>query len=234
MGSFTSATARILMDAIFPATPTSLDTLSAAGTVASYRIYNNSDTANAVGIRMTGAGTKVIHSCHLVVGSVTVNGNAPGTGLTDTNFASGASNASARVGTISGTTTPTGQGANTVTYPTQAQYGGYTGKVMVAAAAGSHDWRGWTITENAGKGEAVSNGPIAFPQSSTGTCTVWGFVIAGQAADAQPASATTLIAAPTNTTAPLIIAYGDLSSSRSLSAQDTPVFASGAITITLD
>jgi hypothetical protein len=234
MGSFTSATARILMDAIFPANPTSLDILTTAGTVASYRIYNNSDTAGAVGLRMTGAGTKVVHSCHLVVGSVLVNGNAPGTGLTDTNFPSGTTNSSARVGTIGGTTTPTGQGANTVTYPTQVQYGGYTGKVMVGAAAGSHDWRGWSINETSGKGEAVSSGPIAFPQSTTGSCTVWGFVIAGQAADAQPATATTLIAAPTNTTAPLIIAYGDLSSSRSIGAQDTPVFASGAITITLD
>lgn len=239
MGSFTSATARILMDAVFPTSTTSHTALAGgSSTATAYKIYNNSDTAGQVGLRLVSAGTAVLHSCDLVVGTVTTSNVGPGTGLTDGNFVSGASNASIKVGTIGLSTTPAGGGTNTVTYPTQTQYNGYVCKVMVASASGNHTWTGWTLTETSGKGQAVSNGQIGFPQLATGSngCTVWGFVISARAADAAPATANTLIAAASaaNTTAPLIIAYGDLSASRALGLNDTPVFANNAITITLD
>lgn len=230
MGSFTSATATVIMQAIFPASTTTLVPLSGgSAAVSAFKIYNNSDTASQIGIRAIGS--NIIHTCHLVVGTTSASGNPSigVNGLTDANFPSG----TAARGGITGTTVAGG----TVTYPINntSSYVDYTGKAMVASGGTTHTWTGWTVSEASAKGQAVSALQIGFPTLGTNSTTqnVYGFVITAQGTDAATNAAGFLIAAPT-TPAPLIIAYGDLSNGRQVSTGDTPVFAAGAITITLD
>lgn len=230
MGSFTSGVAQQIMNALFPANTTSLVPFTATSTnVNLFRIYNNTDAASQIGIRAVGA--NVVHTCHLIVGTTTATGQSVVTGLTDACFTS-----SVARGSITTSGSPS---AGTVTFPAtgSGNYNGYTGKAMVGSAVGNHSWLGWTLSEDTtnNKGRAVSNGQIAFPTLANPSASqnVWGFCITAQGTDAVPNAAGFLIAAPT-TPAPLIVAFGDLSNARAVGQDDTPVFATGAITITLE
>lgn len=231
MGSFTSGVAQQIMNALFPATTSTLVPFTATTTnVNAFRIYNNTDSASQVGIRAVGS--NVIHTCHLIIGF-----NAAG--AVSTPIGDGCFTANPNRGSIALSGTPS---CGSPSWP-GAGYVNYTGKAMVATGAGNHTWLGWNLSEDTtnNKGRAVSNGQIAFPTLGAGSSTqnVWGFCITAQGTDAAVntpggvGATGFLIAAPT-TPAPLIVAYGDLSTARAVSADDTPVFANQAITITLE
>lgn len=232
MGSFTSNVAFQLMRAIFPATTTTLTPLTATNTsAAGFRVYNNvSGTAGQFGI--LSAGANVVHSCNLVLGANSASANPSTTSgpMTDANFTSPASVAG---GGITGSTSVAGA----LSYPTVAGgYVDYTGKVMVASGGTTHTWTGWTLSETSNKGQAVSALQIGFPALGTGSTAqnVYGFVISAHSTtDVAPNSSSQLVAATTSAM-PVVIAFGDLSNGRQLTAGDTPVFATGAITITLE
>lgn len=232
MGSFTSLAATQIMRALFPTATTSHTPLTATNTTpAGFRIYNNvSGTASQLGI--LSAGANVIHSCNLVLGATSASSNPPTSGgpMTDANFASPAVVAG---GGITGSTSVAGS----LSYPTVAGgYVDYTGMVMVASGGTTHTWQGWSLSEAANKGQAQSNLQIGFPALGAGSTpqNVYGFVISAHSTtNAAPTSSTQLIAATTSGM-PVVIAFGDLSNGRQLTAGDTPVFATGAITITLE
>lgn len=253
MGSFTQGTANVIMASIFPqATTSSLVPIQAgaaavtgATTQVGFKIYNNVNTAGQVGI-YSGNAANVLHRIDLVVGSTTSNtGPGSNAGLTDANFNSAGT-------ALQGTTTNGG----TVTFPTfgaSQQYGGYRGAVMGdTTTVAANAWSGWFIGTSAGLPSVTNNNQITFVTagaSSTG-CQAQGFVITASSTTtmSNPASTTTVITAPTGSQS-VFIAYGDLNSYRTISANDTPVFtggtgtagwpassitANGAIVITLD
>lgn len=241
MGSFTASASRIIMNALFregtgginlvPITATQVD---ATG----YKIYNSvTATASQIGIYCATGAATVPHVIDLVLGSTGANGTSitAGQGLTDGNFPSNTAN----VGGITGS----GFGGATMSYPTGAGYTDYTGKVHLASAgAGTHTWTGWTLSSDnvvgtAKVAQAVQKNQIGFPTSRAGSTgvIVHGFVLSSRTAtDAATASGSQLLASASTSNMPLIVAYGDLSTIRTVSAGDTPVFADGAITITLD
>jgi hypothetical protein len=242
MGSFTSGAATMIMRALFPSTTTSLAPIQAnlssvttATTAASFRIYNSHTAAvGQFGIYCSNA-INVLHTCHLVVGATNAQNNPSiGTnGLTDANFT-----ANPATGGITGSTVAGG----TMSYPydATASYVDYRGKTMVSSGGTTHTWTGWALTETSNKGQAVSTNQIGFPVLGTNSTAqnVYGFVITAQGASAgtdvasPPSGGATL--ATNGGGAPMILAYGDLSNGRQLTAGDTPVFAHNAITITLD
>ena len=251
MGSFTSLSATQIMRAIFPEAITGTGAPGAgtglipfsATTVSpsAFRIYNGHvATAGQMGI-YCGNTSNVIHTCHLVKGTSDASSNpstsdAGGLGnLRDANFAS--ASGAAAVGTISGSFATVGGTANYVTVG--GGYVSYTGVSMRSAGGTTHSWTGWALTETSAKGQAVSAGQIGFPAlgASSTAQDIYGFVICAQAAAADgvptPNSTTTILASNTGG-APVIVAYGDLSTGRRLTTGDTPVFATGAITITLE
>jgi hypothetical protein len=115
---------------------------------------------------------------------------------------------------------------------------------------GNHAWFGWTIASAAettgvvGSWKVSTNGQVGFPQNTGTAQNIHGFVIsAAQTSANATVSATTGLAGATSSTSailasaptcPVVIAYGDLSSVRTVNNSDTPVFTSGAIVITLD
>lgn len=254
MGSFTQGTANVIMASIFPqATTSSLVPIQAgaaavtsATTQVGFKIYNNVNTAGQVGI-YSGNAANVLHRIDLVVGATT-NNQGPGTnqGLTDANFNTAGT-------ALQGSTTNGG----TVTFPTFAaggQYVGYKGAVMgdnITVAANS--WTGWFIGTSGGLPAVTNNNQITFVTAGTGStgCQAQGFVVTASSSTsmANPNGITTVIASLTGSQS-VIIAYGDLNSYRTISANDTPVFTggtgtagwpttnaistSGAIVITLD
>lgn len=231
MGSFTQRSALNIMRALFPLNNTAQNNITATNAAGTeFRIYNNFTGAGSQwGIYATG--TKVIHQCHLVAGTTVATGQSIGaSGLTDTNFQT-----SAELGNISSTTTAGG----TMSYPTNTgtTYNGYTGKSMGTTGSANHTWTGWTIADPAAGAlpSAVSTGQIGFPTLGTGSVqqNIYGFVICAIASEAATATAQNILSANAGG-APVIVAYGDLSNARALTAGDTPVFAAGAITITLD
>lgn len=243
MGSFTASASSIIMNSLFRNVPTpgsgvDLVPLTAtATTAAGYKIYNSvTGTASQVGIYCATGASTVPHVIDLVLGSTGTNGTSisPGNGLLDANFTL----ATASVGGISGTTTAGG----TVTYPTGTGYTGYTGMVHVNTGGTTHTWQGWTLSAEVTSGtakvaQAVQKLQIGFPTSQSGSSTVivHGFVLSSRTAtNAATASSTQLLASASTSAMPLIVAYGDLSTIRTVSAGDTPVFADGAITVTLD
>ncbi len=233
MGSFTSGAATMIMRALFPTSTTAFTAISATNiNAAGFRIYNNvTATAAQFGIYNATGASNVIHSCNLVVGtnSASTNPSTASGPMTDANFTSPAN---AALGGITGTTSVAG----TLSYPVVANYIGYTGMVMVASGGTTHTWQGWSLSETANKGQAVSNLQIGFPALAAGSnpVDVYGFVISAHStSNIAPHSASQLISANTSNM-PVVIAYGDLSTGRRLTAGDTPVFADQAITITLE
>lgn len=228
MGSFTSLTATQIMRAIFPTSTSSHTALTTSNTTPSgYKIYN-SHTGAASQIGLYSAGSAVVHSCNLVLGTNSAQTNPQGSTMTDSNFTT-----SPAVGGITGSTTQAGS----LSYPVTGSYVGYTGMVMVATGTtGNHTWTGWTLSETSNKGQAVSASQIGFPGLGAGSQpqNVYGFVISAHSATSvAPNSASQLVSSNGGGT-PVVIAYGDLSSGRQLTQGDTPVFADGAITITLE
>jgi hypothetical protein len=243
MGSFTAGAATMIMRALFPSSTTSnfpiqvsLTGATTATTAASFRIYNNHTAAGSQWGIFCGSATNVLHTCHLVVGTTNASGNPSigGNGLTDANFTTNPA-----IGGIGGTTTAGG----TMSYPwdATASYVDYRGKTMVTSGGTTHTWTGWALTETSNKGQAVSASQIGFPALGTSSTAqnVFGFVITSQGATAgtdvasPPVSGASLVATNAGG-APMILAYGDLSNGRQLTTGDTPVFATGAITITLE
>lgn len=230
MGSFTTAASKSIMDAIFPTSTSSHTALSSSTTaVSGYRIYNSvSGTANQIGIFC--AATPVVHRIDLISGTNTSGNVAPSVLLNDTNFTSDTLNISSN--------SPT---AGTINFPNTSAaphyYPSYKGVLAGDTGITNNSWTGWTLSTTSNKGQAINNNQIAFPAMTSGTSagiTAWGFCIsAATSTSSTCASGTTVIAAPTAGT-PVIIAYGDLSQSRSIAVGDTPVFTSGAIVITLE
>ena len=152
-----------------------------------------------------------------------------------------------------GLVTPAGGAAvaGTISFPVASGYSAYTGMALTSATTGNHQWIGWTVqsaVETGGSWRVDSNGQIGFPTNTNlpGVVqTAFGFVLSaigfansnlaatiGTGACDIPTSATVLkLSPPTN---PVIFAYGDLSSGRTINQGDTPVFTTGAIKITLD
>jgi uncharacterized membrane protein len=233
MGSFTSNVALQIMRAVFPSSTTALAPITATTTTAAnFRIYNSHVAAGSQwGI--FSAGANVVHTCHLVFGSVAATGaNIAANNLNDSNFQGTPS-----LGTISGSFANVGGNCSFGT-GAAGNYFGYTGKAMVASGGTTHTWQGWSLSETSSKGQAQSNLQIGFPAlgATSGAMSVYGFVITAQGTDAAPSATNpaSQLVASNNGGAPLIIAYGDLSASRLLNEGDTPVFATQAITITLE
>lgn len=237
MGSFTSLASKEVLNAIFPtaaadlgAAGTNLTSLSAAANVSVLKIYTNA-TGASFGIFSgggTGNGSVVRHRVDLIK-----NSNSSITALPDTHF-------------VSNGISTAGSGAG-YTFATYTSYQGMC-TVNSTVNTGNHQWYGWTINgtaEGAGTWKVITNGQIGFPQSSsTNSEIIHGFVISAAQTPANAVvSTTTGLAGATNNattiltsapTPPVIIAYGDLASPRTVAQNDTPVFTSGAIVITLD
>lgn len=236
MGSFTAGTATVVMKAIFPTTTTALVPMTAQTTVSGFKIYNStSGVAGQIGI--LSQATNVVHRIDLITGSTVQVGSVVPTPMTDVNFAS-----TPQAGAISGTLA--NQGTLAYCSPTgvnSLNYIGYTGKLMSATPGtpvAAHTWVGWSITDGTGTAQpkAINSGQIAFPTLATLSIaqTVYGFAISAcTAGESAPTTNLTLIAATTSLM-PVVIAYGDLSTSRNIAVTDTPVFTDGAIQITLE
>jgi len=230
MGSFTSLTATQIMRAIFPTSTTSHTAITTPTTALSgYKIYNSSTAANQIGLySLAGA---VVHSCNLVLGTSGAQSNPQGSIMTDANFIT-----SPQLGGITGNTGTAGN----LSYPIisgGSPYVGYTGMAMVTSGGtGTHTWTGWTLSETSNKGQAVSANQIGFPVLGAGSAAqnVFGFVISAHASTSVPPNSASQLLSSNGGGTPVVIAYGDLSSGRQLTAGDTPVFADGAITITLE
>lgn len=229
MGSFTPSTANVIMAAVFPQTTTAMTPATTVTTQAGFKIYNSTNAANNIGIYCPHA-ANVLHRIDLLVGSV-ITGTSPSSGggaILDTQFG------------YSALTNVTNFSTNTITFPTFGagqQYVGYRGTVMGdATTVPANAWTGWFLGTNAQGGTlpaATNNNQITFPTSGTGSssCQVQGFVIT--AANLPTTNNTGLTttqpyAAPTSTIQPVFIAYGDLNTYRTVSANDTPVFTGGA------
>jgi len=241
MGSFTSATATLIMKALFPgdaSIPTngSLVPITASSTQnTAYKIYNSNGSAGQIGI-FCSSSANVYHACHLIKGSNDASSNPTPNGMTDSNFTTNTA-----LGGISGSA----GNAGNLSWPQDlaSNYKDYKGRSMVASSptpSGNHTWIGWALSETGNKGQAISTGQIGFPTLATtaGPTDIWGFCITAQGTSAgadvaAPVSGSNLVSA-NSSGAPIIVAYGDLSSARRLTAGDTPVFATGAITITLE
>jgi len=231
MGSFTSNVAFQLMRAIFPASTTALTAISATNTnAAGFRIYNNvTATAGQFGILNAAGQAPVLHSCNLVLGANSALNNPSGSTMTDANFTT-----NPQGGGISSNTAQAGN----LSYPItgNGNYVDYTGMVMVASGGTTHTWQGWNLSETANKGQAQSKLQIGFPAlgQGSGPQNVYGFVISAHATSNVAPNSSSQLIAPTTSLMPVVIAYGDLSSGRQLTQGDTPVFADGAITVTLE
>ena len=253
MGSFTGKTADFIMGAIFPTTASSNVPVAAGASgittmqaQTAFRIYNNVAAANELGIYS--ANNPVKHRIDLIVGSSTT-GTAPGgTPITDANFNTAGT-------ALQGNTTAAG----TLTFPTYAtttdQYYLYKGTVMGDTTFNSaNTWTAWYLGASTSSSlpTASNNSQIAFPQSggSSAGCKVVGFVISAATANTSSTGLTTstVISQPTGSHS-TFIAYGDLNTFKTVSANDTPIFTgavgsgswptqsittNGAIVITLD
>lgn len=236
MGSFTTNASKTIMDALFPTSTSSHvpanSTSSTDMTV--YKIYNQGYGANTgvpyVGIYCATTGA-VKHRIDLIVGSNTAGNTSPGSGvLTDANFAGD---------TLTTTGSPT---AGTLYFPygtsTPNYYPGYTGVLQGDLTITNNLWTGWTLTTTSAKGQAANNAQIAFPAMTAGVAnsgvTAWGFCISAATATSSACASNTTLRSVTANANPIILAYGDLSQSRSISGGDTPVFTSGSIVITLE
>ena len=232
MGSFTSLGARQVITALFPAGVTTV--ISGAITnINALRIYTTDASSNTVGVfAHTGSTSGVRHRMDLLqaggTGGAAINSN---TGLVDARFGANA---------LNGNHAQTGAAINF------ANYTNYEGMSMVATTQGNHGWLGWTLVgpQTDGEFKVTNNGPIAFPSCGTNPNTVCGFVLsaagtsAGAAADSDGTSGTTssatqLLGSYSGSNGTVMFAYGDLSSFRTISKGDTPVFTAQAISITL-
>lgn len=246
MGSFTKNTAAKLLGAIFPnngsgaagwtgsGTSNQLTSAALSTTPASLRIYNTTaDNANNVGIYSSAANASMQQAIHLIRGV----GASASTAYTilDTNITPSGFSGNPNVGGSAAT-------GVTLAIPTQADYGGYLpirmavgGSTTDSGTGGtpggtSNAWKGWTL-DTSGSLPAVKNdGAITFP-TSTAAATVP--VIIGFLVTADLAWTTGTFSAAT-ASGSSVIAYGDLSSSRSIQNTDTPVFTHQSISITLD
>lgn len=235
MGSFTPGAAAQIMKALFnsvqPTTGAGTDKNTPATSIpttgaSAFRIYNAA-TATTLEMGIFSAGTdSVRHRIDLIQNSAGLT-----TGLTEANFASN------NTLTVAGVATGF------------ASYTGYTGMSQVSSGtpSGNHLWQSWTLAPEAGttgKYQVSNTQQIGFPMSTAVPNNIVGFCLSaagianGTAANttsgaaAQPASTTTILT--TTPAAQVIFAYGDLSTGRLVSANDTPVFTAGAIIITLD
>ena len=248
MGSFTSLVSKQLLHALFPVSTagsgvSNLTANNAADTTGTlFRIYNR--TSTTYGIH---AGDKVTVDTRidLILGSAAAQAVSGNGVLTDAYIGANGLVAAPAGGTAT---------AGNISFPTNGVYNAYTGMALTSSQSGNHQWIGWTIQPSAeasspvGSWRVDSNGQIGFPTNGNtpGTVvTAFGFVLSaiGMAASNAaatlgtgvcdiPTSATPLKA--TAPTQPVIFAYGDLSSGRTINNGDTPVFTSGAIKITLD
>lgn len=230
MGSFTSLGARQVVTALFPTATTTVISASIEN-INALRIYTTSVAAGSVGVfAHTGSTSGVRHRIDLLQGGGT-GGTSITSGLVDARFGANALNGNHA------------QGLSAVNF---ANYTNYEGMSMVASASGNHAWLGWTLdgAQAGGEFKVSNNGAIAFPSCGATANTVCGFVLsaagtaAGAAADADgtsgaPSSATQLLTTYSGTNGTVMFAYGDLSSFRTISNGDTPVFTTGAISITL-
>ena len=252
MGSFTLASARALLLAMFPnnqsaATPSNTNqiTSSTGATAAAQRssitVYSNS-TAVANSYGLYGSGTtagEVRHGIHLIAAGT--NAGITASALTDSNFTGVA---------LQGNLGATGVA---ITLPPIAtnNYTTYASQAMPRFTGGTaYSWKGWALT--ASVAEVTNEGQISFPQNLSGNTifpAIVGFLIHTDVTTTSDASGGGSVTAgwinggnlgttgstTTGTSGqPTIIAYGDLSTYRSIQASDTPVFTSGAIKITLD
>ena len=230
MGSFTSLGARQVITALFPAGVTTV--ISGAITnINALRIYTTDTTSNSVGVfAHAGSGSGVRHRMDLLQAGGN-GGTQISPGLVDARFGANA---------LNGNHAQTGSAINF------ANYTNYQGMSMVASAQSNHGWLGWNLIGEQPDGEfkVTNNGPIAFPSCGATPNTVCGFVLsaAGTSAGGAAAtdgtsgttsSATQLLASYSGANGTVMFAYGDLSSFRTISNGDTPVFTTQAISITL-
>ena len=231
MGSFTSLGARQVITALFPLGVTTVN----SGTITNInalRIYTTDTTINSVGVfAHAGSGSGVRHRMDLLQAGGN-GGTGISQGLVDARFGANALN---------------GSHAQTNTAINFANYTNYQGMSMVASAQSNHGWLGWNLIGEQPDGEfkVTNNGPIAFPSCGATPNTVCGFVLSaagtstGTAANAvegtsgTTSSATQLLASYSGANGTVMFAYGDLSSFRTISNGDTPVFTAQAISITL-
>lgn len=231
MGSFTSLGARQVITALFPAGVTTV--ISGAITnINALRIYTTDTTSNSVGVfAHTGSTSGVRHRMDLLQAGGS-GGTQISQGLVDARFGPNALN---------------GSHAQTLAAINFANYTNYQGMSMVASAQANHGWLGWNLVgaQTDGEFKVTNNGPIAFPSCGATPNTVCGFVLSaagtstGTAANAvegtsgTTSSATQLLASYSGANGTVMFAYGDLSSFRTISNGDTPVFTTQAISITL-
>ena len=230
MGSFTSLGARQVITALFPAGVTTV--ISGAITnINALRIYTTDTTSNSVGVfAHTGSTSGVRHRMDLLKAGGS-GGTGISQGLVDARFGANA---------LNGSHAQTGDAINF------ANYTNYAGMSMVASAQANHGWLGWNLigAQTDGEFKVTNNGPIAFPSCGATPNTVCGFVLsaAGTSAGGAAAtdgtsgttsSATQLLASYSGANGTVMFAYGDLSSFRTISNGDTPVFTTQAISITL-
>lgn len=244
MGSFTSLVSKQLLHALFPVSTagsglSNLTPSNAADTTGGgFRIYNQTSTTFGI---YAAAKATVDTRIDLIMGTAGAQAVTGAGVLTDAYIG-----ANGLVNPAGGTAV-----AGTISFPIAANYSAYTGMALTSNQSGNHQWIGWTVqsaVETGGSWRVDSNGQIGFPTNTNvpGVVqTAFGFVLSAIGFAASnlaatlnsgacdiPTSATVLKATPP--TQPVIFAYGDLSSGRTINNGDTPVFTTGAIKITLD
>jgi hypothetical protein len=223
MGSLTTSASSQVLRALFPQTTTSNSSGALSTNQAAFRIYTTATGAGQSGV--FSASANVIHQMTLILGTNPAVGNpAPAIPLTDANVLA---NTLVTTGGIS---------AGTINFANNALYSPTSGSVGASVAMNTGSgWTGWTLDLDGSKARARNNGSITFPQLATGSVNVWGWCISALATAANtpvnPQTSTQLHPVADTLS---IIAYGDLSFARQVSAGDTPSFTGSALVITLD